>query len=73
MEKENITFEEALAKLQNAVSKLENGEIKLDEAFEMFEQGIKYARICEEKLTNIEDKVSKILKDGKLEDFKVEE
>lgn len=73
MEKENITFEEALAKLQNAVNKLENGEIKLDEAFEMFEQGIKYARICEEKLTNIEDKVSKILKDGKLEDFKVEE
>jgi exodeoxyribonuclease VII small subunit len=73
MEKENITFEEALAKLQNAVNKLENGEIKLDEAFEMFEQGIKYARICEEKLTNIENKVSKILKDGKLEDFKVEE
>lgn len=73
MEKENITFEEALAKLQNAVNKLENGEIKLDEAFEMFEQGIKYARICEEKLTNIEDKVSKILKDGKLDDFKVEE
>jgi exodeoxyribonuclease VII small subunit len=73
MEKENITFEEALAKLQNAVNKLENGEIKLDEAFEMFEQGIKYARICEERLTNIEDKVSKILKDGKLEDFKVEE
>lgn len=73
MEKENITFEDALAKLQNAVNKLENGEIKLDEAFEMFEQGIKYARICEEKLTNIENKVSKILKDGKLEDFKVEE
>lgn len=73
MEKENITFEEALGKLQNAVNKLENGEIKLDEAFEMFEQGIKYARICEEKLTNIENKVSKILKDGKLEDFKVEE
>ena len=73
MEKENITFEEALAKLQNAVNKLEMREIKLDEAFDMFEQGIKYARICEEKLTNIENKVAKIVKDGKLEDFKVEE
>ena len=73
MEKENITFEEALAKLQNAVNKLEKGEIKLDEAFDMFEQGIKYARICEEKLTKIENKVAKIVKDGKLEDFKVEE
>ena len=73
MEKENITFEEALAKLQNAVNKLENGEIKLDEAFAMFEEGIKYARICEEKLSGIEDKVAKIVKDGKLEDFNIEE
>ena len=73
MEKENITFEEALAKLQNAVNKLENGEIKLDEAFNMFEEGIKYARICEEKLSSIENKVAKIVKDGKLEDFKEEE
>ena len=73
MEKENITFEEALAKLQNAVNKLENGEIKLDEAFNMFEEGIKYARICEEKLSSIENKVAKIVKDGKLEDFIEEE
>ena len=73
MEKENITFEEALQKLQNAVNKLENGEIKLDEAFAMFEEGIKYAKICEEKLSSIENKVAKIVKDGKLEDFEVEE
>ena len=73
MEKENITFEEALQKLQNAVNKLENGEIKLDEAFAMFEEGIKYARICEEKLSSIENKVAKIVKDGKLEEFKEEE
>lgn len=73
MEKENITFEEALQKLQNAVNKLENGEIKLDEAFAMFEEGIKYAKICEEKLSSIENKVAKIVKDGKLEDFKIEE
>ena len=39
MEKENITFEEALVKLQESVNKLEKGEIKLDEAFDMFEQG----------------------------------
>ena len=59
--------------LQEAVNKLENGEISLDDAFKMFEQGIKYAKICEEKLSSIENKVAKIVKDGKLEDFKVEE
>ena len=45
----------------------------MDEAFAMFEEGIKYAKICEEKLSSIENKVAKIVKDGKLEDFKVEE
>lgn len=70
MEEKEISFEEALEKLQNAVSKLENGEIKLDEAFAMFEEGIKYAKICEAKLNAVEEKVALILKDGKLEEFK---
>lgn len=69
MNEKEISFEEALEKLQNAVNKLESGEIKLDEAFLLFEDGIKYVKICEEKLTNIEEKVAKIVKDGKKEDF----
>ena len=73
MEDKNISFEQALNMLQEAVNKLENGEISLDDAFKMFEQGIKYAKICEEKLTSIEEKVAKIMKDGKEEDFKVNE
>lgn len=73
MEERKVTFEEALNLLQNAVNKLENGEISLDEAFSMFEQGIKYAKICEEKLSLIEEKVAKIMKDGNKEDFKVSE
>lgn len=73
MEKENVTFEEALNKLTTAVNKLENGEIQLDEAFKMFEEGIKYAHICEEKLKAVEEKVAKLMKDGKESDFKVEE
>ena len=73
MEEKKVSFEEALNLLQNAVNKLENGEISLDEAFLMFEQGIKYAKICEEKLSLIEEKVAKIMKDGNKEDFKVSE
>ena len=69
MNEKEVSFEEALAKLEEAVNKLENGEIKLDEAFKMFEEGIKYAKICENKLSDIEEKVAKILKDGNEEDF----
>ena len=69
MNEKEVSFEEALAKLEEAVNKLENGEIKLDDAFKMFEEGIKYAKICENKLSDIEEKVAKILKDGNKEDF----
>lgn len=73
MKNENITFEEALNMLTEAVNKLENGQISLDEAFLMFEKGIKYAKICEEKLSLIEAKVAKITSEGKEEEFKVGE
>ena len=73
MENENITFEEALNMLTEAVNKLENGQISPDEAFLMFEKGIKYAKICEEKLSLIEAKVAKITSEGKEEEFKVGE
>lgn len=73
MENKEVTFEEALNMLTEAVNKLENGDISLDEAFSMFEKGIKYAKICEEKLSAIEAKVAKITKDGNLEEFKVNE
>ena len=73
MEENKVTFEEALNMLQEAVNKLENGEIGLDDAFKMFEQGIKYAKICEEKLSSIEEKVAKIMKNGNKEEFKVNE
>ena len=48
-------------------------ENKLDEAYEAFEAGIKYAKICEEKLTSVEEKISKIVKNNKEEDFKEED
>lgn len=73
IEKENVSFEEALAKLEDVVKKLEAGSLKLDEAFNAFEEGLALAKICEEKLKNVETQVSKILKDGKEEDFVVEE
>lgn len=73
MEEKQISFEEALAKLNNAVNKLESGEIQLDEAFSMFEEGIKYAKICENMLSNVEEKVAKIVKDNQEEEFKVAE
>ena len=69
-----LTFEENLEKLENIVKKLESGETPLDEAIDEFTEAMKLAEVCDKKLKNAEDKISKIVnKDGKLEDFEVEE
>lgn len=74
MEKKELTFEENLEKLETIVKDLESGNISLDKAIDSFNEAIKLAKICDEKLKNAEEKVNKILnKDGKLEDFEIEE
>ncbi len=68
------TFEENLEKLETIVKKLESGSIPLDDAIENFNEAIRLAKICDDKLKNAEEKVNKILnKEGELEEFNVEE
>ena len=73
-EKNELTFEENLEKLDSIVKKLESGDIPLDDAIDSFNEAMKLAKSCDDKLKNAEEKVYQILnKDGKLEEFKVEE
>jgi len=69
-----LSFEENLEKLEEIVKNLESGNIPLDDAIDSFNEAMKIAKNCDEKLKKAEEKVNKILnKDGKLEDFEVEE
>ena len=70
-EKEEISFEENLNKLEAIVKKLESGETPLDEAINEYTEAIKIAKICDEKLKNAEEQVNKVLSaNGKFEEFK---
>lgn len=73
--KENeLTFEENLEKLETIVKNLESGNIPLDDAIDSFNEAMKLAKNCDEKLKRAESEVNKILsEDGNLEDFQVEE
>ena len=42
---EPASFEEALELLEDSVERLESGDLKLEEALEVFEQGIAAARV----------------------------
>ncbi len=73
-EKQELSFEENLEKLETIVKKLETGETPLDDAIKDFEEAMKLAKTCDEKLKNAEEAITKIVNtDGSLSDFKVEE
>jgi exodeoxyribonuclease VII small subunit len=57
-------FENALKRLEEIVKKLENGELSLDSALELFEEGIKLSRLCHTKLEEAEHRVEILLKNG---------
>jgi len=61
-------FEGSLKQLEEIVSKLEGGELTLDQALELFEEGIKLSRYCNTKLEEAERKVEALIKsaDGSL-------
>ena len=55
-------FEDALNKLEKIVSKLEEGDIPLEESLKFFEEGIRLSRLCNQKLDEAEKKVEILLK-----------
>ena len=58
-------FETSLVKLEKRVDRLESEELGLEESLRLFEEGIKVSKKCEESLKNAEQKVRKLMKDGK--------
>ena len=58
------TFEQALKTLEDAVARLEKGQLPLDEALTSFEQGVSSAGRCRELLRDVEARVEVLLKDA---------
>jgi exodeoxyribonuclease VII small subunit len=50
-------FETALKSLEEIVSQLEAGDLTLDRALELFEEGVKISRFCNAKLDEAQRKV----------------
>ena len=72
-EKKEKSFEENLIELENIVSKLESGDISLDNAIEEYDKAMKLASTCDKKLKEAEEKIAKIVNtSNELEDFEIE-
>lgn len=61
-------FEECLDRLEKIVAELEKGDISLDEALKLFDEGMKLSGSCRKELEEAEGKVEILLKrNGKLQ------
>jgi len=57
-------FEEALGRLEGIVSKLEGGDLDLEESLKLFEEGIRLSHLCCKRLDEAEKKVEILLKNS---------
>lgn len=55
------SFEQAMGRLEEIVTRLERGECDLDESLKLFEEGAKLARDCNNMLDKAEQKVNLLL------------
>lgn len=58
--KKQPTFEEALARLEVIVSRLEQGDLPLEDALGLFEEGAGLMKQCSQALDKAEQKVAKL-------------
>lgn len=67
------SFEDKLKELETIISALENGEFGLDESIEQYTKAMKLINECDLELKNVEERISKVVKDNVEEDFKIEQ
>lgn len=59
-----LTFEQAMAELENLVRRLEEGRMPLEEAIAAYEKGMQLKAVCEKKLNEAKLRVDKITQDS---------
>ena len=57
---EDMSFEEAMALLEQTAQSLESGGLTLAESTAMYERGMKLARVCNEMLNSAESRITRI-------------
>jgi exodeoxyribonuclease VII small subunit len=55
-------FEDALARLEEIVEELEEGEAELDRTLALFEEGVKLSKLCHKRLEAAEKKIEVLIK-----------
>ncbi len=57
-------FETSLEELERIVRELERGDLPLEKSLELFEQGVKLSRACQERLSEAERRIEILTRDN---------
>jgi exodeoxyribonuclease VII small subunit len=57
-----LSFEDAMSKLEEIIRDLESGSVKLENAIELYSEGIKLQDHCQDKLRTAKLKIEKVVK-----------
>lgn len=64
MTEKNIDFETSLERLETIVNEMESGRLALEQMIKHFEEGSKLVTFCSTRLTEVEQKIEKLVKKG---------
>ena len=56
-----LSFEEAMKRIEQIVADLEKSDITLEESLKRFEEAVRLAKICRAKLDDAEKRISKLV------------
>jgi exodeoxyribonuclease VII small subunit len=59
--RKKLNYEAAVAELETLVTRLEQGDISLEESLKLYESGVLLSRDCQEALKNAEQKVQMLM------------
>lgn len=63
-EQQSRSFEASLEALEQIVAELESGDLPLEKSLELFEQGIRLSRECQERLSQAERRIEILMRDN---------
>ncbi len=68
-QKKDYTMEEAFARLNDILGQLDEGGQSLEEAFDLYAEGMEMVRLCNEKIDRVEKKCLVIDENGESHEF----
>lgn len=67
--KNELTLEEAFARLEEVTRMLEDEDISLEQSFAVYQKGMELLKYCNESINKVEKKVLVLNGEGKLDEF----